>query len=51
MDPEDTNIYAPSIDRYENRPDNLDDMCLAEFAATYVYEKIDINYEPDNEKS
>ena len=27
VDPEDTNIYAPNIiDRYKNRPDNLDDM-------------------------
>ena len=47
-----TNIYAPNIiDRHENRPDNLNDMCLADFAATYIYEKADINYEPDDEKS
>ena len=25
-----------SLDRYENRPDNLGDMCLADFAARYI---------------
>ena len=26
-------------------------MCLADFAATYIYEKAGIKYEPDDEKS
>ena len=51
-DPEDSNVCAPNIiDIYENRPDYLDDMCLAIFASSYVYEKVDISYESDNEKS
>ncbi len=33
---EDTNVFQKSlIDRYEHRPAQLSDMCLAEFAATY----------------
>ena len=51
MHPEDTNIYAPNIDRYKNGLDNLYDMCLANFTVSYIYEKTKINYEPDDEKS
>ena len=52
VDPEDTNIYAPNIiGRYKNCPDNLDDMWPADFAASHVYEKTNMNYEPDDEKS
>ena len=37
MDSEDTNIYAPSmIDRFENRPDNLDDMCFRFYCELYL---------------
>ena len=37
----DTNVFQKSlIDRYQHRPRSLRDMCLAEFAATYV-----VNYE------
>lgn len=44
MDPEDTNIQAPNIiDRYENCRDNLDDIYFADFTATYIYKKPDIN--------
>ena len=51
VDPKDTKIDAPSIiDRYENRPDNLD-ICSADSTANYIYKKADINYEPDDEKS
>ncbi len=37
LDDEDTNVFQKSlIDRYEHRPNELQCMCLAEFAATYV---------------
>ena len=49
MDPEDTSIYAPKIiEKYENCPDDLDDMCVADFTGIYIYGKADINYEPDD---
>ena len=52
MDPGDTNIYAYNIiDRYENRPDNSDDKYLAGFAASYIFEKADMNNEQEDEKS
>lgn len=51
MDSEASNIYAPNmINKYENRPDNLDEMCLTDFAASYIYKKTDMNYKPDDEK-
>ena len=51
IDPEYTNIYAPNIiDRYENCPDNLYDLCLAHFAAMYIHEEANMNYEPDDKK-
>ena len=38
-----TNVFQKSlIDRYQHRPQQLNSMCLAEFAATYV-----TNYKPD----
>ena len=38
MDPDDNNVYASNIlDRYENRPDNLEQFCLADFASMYDY--------------
>ena len=37
LDDDDTNVFQKSlIDRYEHRPNTLDQMCLAEFAANYV---------------
>ena len=37
INPGDTNIYALSIlDKYENRSDDLDGFCLADFASNYV---------------
>jgi len=37
MRDDDTNVFLPSIhDRYEGRPDSLENMCLAEFATNYV---------------
>ena len=52
MDPSDTNIYAPNIiDRYENRPDELNEMCYADFAANYIPESADVVYEPDDIRS
>ena len=38
MDPEDTNVYASNIiEKYENRPDDLGQMCLADFVSNYDY--------------
>lgn len=37
LDDNDTNVFQKSlIDRYQHRPQALQSMCLAEFAATYV---------------
>ena len=37
LDDEDTNVFQKSlIDRYMHRPQELQSICLAEFAATYV---------------
>ena len=43
----DTNIYALGIlDRYENRPDDLNDLCLAGFVSSYISKKaVDIAVE------
>ena len=50
MHPEDTNIYAPSIlDKYENRPDSLEELCLADFASNYVHKKVvDLSVESED---
>ncbi len=37
MDEDDKNIYVPSIhDKYGNRPDDMESICLAQFAANYT---------------
>ena len=42
MHPDDTNVFASNIiDKYENWPDNLHSMCLADFASSYVSKKVD----------
>ena len=44
---DDTNVLQKSlIDRYQHRPQELQFMCLAEFAATFV-----TNYKPDDSES
>ena len=44
LNDDDTNVFQKSlIDRYQHRPQQLNSMCLAEFAATYV-----VNYKPDD---
>ena len=44
LNDDDTNVFQKSlIDRYQHRPQQLNSMCLAEFAATYV-----VNYTPDD---
>ena len=44
LDDDDTNVFQKSlIDRYQHRPQQLNSICLAEFAATYV-----TNYKPDD---
>ena len=41
MHPEDTNMCASNIlDKYENRPDDLHSLCLADFASNYSQQKI-----------
>ena len=38
MDPDDNSVYAWNIlDKYEIRPDNLEQLCLADFASMYDY--------------
>ena len=38
LDDNDENIYCKNIlDRYSSRPDTLEDICLADFAANYTY--------------
>ena len=46
----DTNIYALGIlDRYESRPDDLNDLCLADFASSYIIKRaVDITVEFEN---
>ena len=52
MDPEDTNVYATSpLDKYENRPDELEQMCFADFAANYISTKADLQVQTDDIKS
>ena len=42
MDQDDTNIYASNIlEKYANRPDDLEQMCYADFATNYVSKKAD----------
>ena len=53
MHPEDTNVFASSIiDKFENRPDDLCSLCLADFASNYVSKKSDdVPVESDDIKS
>ena len=52
MDPDDTNVYANNIlHRYKNRPDHLENICYADFAANYISEKADVKYETDDIRS
>ncbi|XP_066911966.1 uncharacterized protein [Clytia hemisphaerica] len=49
LDPESKNIYKKNlIDKYAHRPNNLRDMCYADFASTYTYPKKNEN-EEENE--
>jgi len=37
MDPDDTNVYKTNmLEKYANRPDNLEDLCYADFATNYT---------------
>ena len=46
MHPDDTNVYATSLlDKYENRPDELEQLCLADFAYNYVNTKAMVQVE------
>ena len=50
---EDTNVFASNIiDKYENRPDDLHSLCLADFASNYVSKKSgDVPLKSDDIKS
>ena len=45
------NLECTNIYRYDDSPDNLDNMCLPDFAGSFIYEKADLNYEPVDYKS
>ena len=53
MHPEDTNVLASNIiDKYENQPDDLHSLCLADFGSNYVSKKSDnLPIESDDIKS
>ena len=53
MHPDDKNVFASNIfDKYENQPDNLHSVCLADFASSYISKKVDnLSIEPDEIKS
>ena len=53
MHPDDTDVFASNIiGKYENRPNNLHSMCLADFASSYISKKADdLPIEPDEIKS
>ena len=53
MHHDDTNIYALNmLDKYENRPDELEKLCLADFACNYINKKvIDIQTESEDIRS
>ena len=37
LDPDDPNVYAPNLlDKYQHRPDSLENMCYADFASIYI---------------
>ena len=41
MDPDDTNIFATNmVEKYANRPDELENMCYAEFATSYINKNV-----------
>ena len=42
MDPEDEDVFALNmLDRYANRPDNLENMCYASFASNYKQKSVE----------
>ena len=52
MHPDDANVASNIIDKYENQPDALHLLCLADFAASYVSKKAgNVPIEPDDIKS
>ena len=52
MHPDDANVASNIIDKYENQPDTLHLLCLADFAASYVSKKAgNVPIEPDDIKS
>ena len=49
LDPDDTNIFCTNfIDRYVNRPNELENMCYADFATNYKPTNADKEVEADD---
>ena len=49
MDPDDPDIYSAGVmERYINRPDKLENLCYADFAANYVSTKVNQELEEDD---
>ena len=52
MDPDDTDIYCTNfLERYANRPDELENCCYADFATDYKPASEDKEVEPDDIKN
>ena len=52
MHPDNTNVFASNIiDKYENQPDSLNSMYLADFASSYISKRHDLPVEADEIKS
>ena len=46
MDSDDTNVYSLSmLDKYAHRPNNLEQLCYADFASNYISKKVDVDSE------
>ena len=49
MDPDDSNIFATNmIEKYASRPNDLEHMCYADFASTYISKNANEVPEPDD---
>ena len=52
MDPDDTNIFTTNmIEKYINRPNDLENMCYADFATTYISKNVEEIPDEENIKS
>ena len=52
LDPDDPNVFCTNfLDRYANRPNELENICYAEFATNYRPTNAGRNIEPDDVES